>query len=347
MRSIQALCAAALFVGGVGFAQAQEVTNEQANPDLVETNKLKEALAEAGEAKKRDGWQLGLELAANFAFGHSSNVVGNPDGSTIQVGGMFGAHANYRSGGHEWSNVLGITHTQAMTPQIDQFVKTVDNAELRSTYLYSIASVPWLGPFARVRAQTQILPGYAIYAEDQILSVDGGVEQRLFGQDTFDLTKAFEPLTLRESAGFFARPVEDESFTAIITLGVGAQEIFTRGGRVITDDADTPDVIEITSLEDSVQVGGELEFDLKGTYNKFISWTLQANLFYPFVTETKLDTELEGVDLMNVEFAGKLSVKLADWASLDYVLSAKRIPLVIDAWQMQNGLLLTTSFKLL
>jgi hypothetical protein len=40
-------------------------------------------------------------------------------------------------------------------------------------------------------------------------------------------------------------------------------------------------------------------------------------------------------------------VRLTKWASLDYVVSAKKIPLVLDAWQVQNGLLLTVGFDLI
>lgn len=341
-------CAAATRVALVfGVVSGAGVASAQDKGTFIEADKVKEVVADPKAAEKPQGWELGMELGANFSFGHSSNVVGNPDGSTIQVGGVLGASANYRNGQHEWRNGLAITHTQAMTPQIDQFVKTVDNAELRSMYLYSMESVPWLGPFARLRAQTQLLPGYSINAEDKTISVDGGPVQLLPSQEAFDLTKAFEPMALRQSAGAFARPVESKEFTTIITLGVGAQEILTRGGRIISDNADTPDVIEIVSLKDSTQVGAELEFDLKGEHNKFITWSLQANLLYPFVTETSIDTNLEGAELINVDFSGKLSVKLADWASLDYVLTARRVPLVVDAWQVQNGLLLTTSFKLL
>ena len=40
-------------------------------------------------------------------------------------------------------------------------------------------------------------------------------------------------------------------------------------------------------------------------------------------------------------------MKLAKWASLDYLLSAKRIPLILDKWQVQNNLLFTTGFDII
>jgi hypothetical protein len=54
-----------------------------------------------------------------------------------------------------------------------------------------------------------------------------------------------------------------------------------------------------------------------------------------------------GFARMTTQLAATLKVKLASWASLDDTFSARRVPLVVDKWQIQNGLLLTTSFTVL
>ncbi len=313
-----------------------------------------------GEEKKPDGWTLGMELGANFSFSNSSRVVGQPDGSTIQLGVVFGANADLRVGQHEWQNKLAFNNTWSQSPQIDTFLKTVDNLELRSAYLYSLKSVPWLGPYARARLQTQAFNGWQVYGEDRTIRIDEGPLETLTAGDEVDLTSSFEPLNLRQSAGAFARPWDNKAFSATFSLGVGAQEIFTSGGQIITKEdgtfadpatgAETTNIIEIVSLKDSVQAGGELEVQLKGEMNKMFTWSFSANFLQPFYTDTDIDPEgqkLEGTDLMNIEINGKASVKLADWASIDYVLVAKRVPLVLNDWQIQNGILLSTSFKLL
>ena len=58
-------------------------------------------------------------------------------------------------------------------------------------------------------------------------------------------------------------------------------------------------------------------------------------------------SDLDGIDLLNTELTAKISVKLAKWLSLDYVLSAKRVPLNLDDWQVQNSVLATAGFDIL
>jgi hypothetical protein len=41
------------------------------------------------------------------------------------------------------------------------------------------------------------------------------------------------------------------------------------------------------------------------------------------------------------------AVKLVKWASLDYVVNVKRLPMILDQWQVQHSVLLTAGFDLL
>ena len=320
-------------------------------PDYVEGKEAAQAtVPKEGEAvaAQPDGWTHKLSLGTNFSFGHSSNVVGSPDGGTFQVGLLLDGAASLRHGQHVWQNALSVTHTQTKTPAIDPFVKTVDDFNLRSTYLYELAKVRWLGPFARVRFQTSLLPGYLVVAEPRRLRItdtDGDVTTRgLPAQENFELTSAFEPFLMRQSTGVFARPYDKKEIQLLTTLGLGAQEVFTQAGLAVTDD-DTTTPLELTKLADSVQVGAEVEVVASGEWQQDLTWGASANVLWPFVVDA--DTDLEGADLVNVEFGLKLGYKLSKWASLDYVLSAKKVPLIVDAWQVQNNLLLTAAFNLL
>lgn len=321
----------------------------QEQPDFVPGQDIAKETKEEDTNKRPEGWSFKLNLGFNFSLSHSSNVVGVEDGSTISVGGAVDGEANFKSGQHEVLNRLGLQHTQSKNPAIDEFVKTVDNLELRSMYMYSLESVPWLGPFARARLQTAVLEGEFISGDPATLAItdaDGNVTmQSLQPQQAFDLTDPFEPLVLRQSAGAFARPINRKNLSLVVSAGLGAQEIVSQGGFAVADDEDTADVIEVVEIKDSVQAGAEIELDAGGNLNTLVSWNLTASVLYPFYTDA--DTELEGTDLVNTEVGAKLSAKLAEWVSLDYVLTAKRIPLVLDAWQVTNGVLLTSAFNLL
>ena len=48
----------------------------------------------------------------------------------------------------------------------------------------------------------------------------------------------------------------------------------------------------------------------------------------------------------NCACEAKLSVRLSNYFSLDYILSLKRIPIIVDEWQVQNGLLVSCNYTL-
>ncbi len=332
---------------------ALTLATAQDQPDFVPGKDVADAVAKkegekAAAAAQPDGWQLALSMGLNSSFGHSSDVVGQPDGGTLQFGLVIDGSADYRKGQHDWQNALTITHQQTKTPAIDPFVKTGDELNLRSIYLYELADLRWLGPFGRARFQTALLPGYLVRGEDarvRLLDVDGGASSvGIAAQENYPLTSAFEPFVMRQSAGAFARPYDTKTLKLLITGGLGAQEVITQGGRAVTDDDTTP-AIEVTELSDSQQLGVEVEIDVGGAYDERLTWGANANVLYPFVTSA--ETDLEGAELTNVELGLRMGYKLAKWASLDYVLSAKRLPLIVDVWQVQNSLLLSAAFNLL
>lgn len=318
------------------------------------------AAAPAAEAAKpaepAGPWTLSLELGLNGALSNSSGVVGAEDGNTVQFGMALKGVAKLREGAHEWRNSLTIAETQTQTPALPVFIKGNDVFELRTMYLYHLPAVPWLGPFVRARMQTSLFPGRLVLPDPAIpVTVDGEAtaldpkteDGKSYG--VLELTDPFQPLRLRESAGVFAQPVDAPMLGLTVTVGAGAQQVFADGGRAVKDDDTTP-AIEVVSLDDSQQIGVEVELEAEGQVTETVRYSLGINMLYPFYSDPELTPAgdpLEGIELANVEIDGKISVKLAAWASLDYVLSAKYLPLIIDEWQVQHGLLLNASFNLL
>ncbi|GMV40933.1 MAG: hypothetical protein AMXMBFR64_26490 [Myxococcales bacterium] len=333
-RALAGALVAALTLSGP-LAMAQDIIEDDLKKQVTET-----------PAESADGWKLGLNLGSTISFNHNSNVVGVADGINFQIGVLLGAFANLRAGQHEWLNSLDLKETFTKTPTIDQFLKSNDELVLKTTWLYHIEDLDWLGPFVRAAMNAQVFPGYDARPDDVVLRktlTDGTVTQdTVEGQHAITLTGAFEPTKLKEVAGLFANPVDMESARLQVQLGVGSTQTFTDGGFVVTDDDKTPE-LELTQLEDYIQVGAELEITLGGKLQKIIAWGVNASFFQPFYSTE--ERGLSGVDLMTIGVAANLSVKLAEWASLDYVLTAKREPLILDEWQVANGLLFTAGFS--
>ena len=251
-------------------------------------------------------WSTTINLGATGALNHSSLVVGLDDGSTIQLGILLDGTTTYTNGSHEIETELKVQHAQSRTPKLARFIKSQDSIDAQSTYLYRWLDRQWLGPFSRFKLTSQIFDSYT---------------------DATHLAGPFEPLSLRESMGLFANPITSEALTVKTKVAAASQQIISRGGSVLVD-GDTQ------QLASSNAIGGEIEVELIGVIiDELIHWSLRTNLFQPITNSS-----------INVDLDARLSVQLAEWLSLSYVVNAKRVPLILDAWQIQSGLLLTAGF---
>lgn len=324
-----------VLAGGLALAQTPDYV-----PDKIDST----------ADKKAPGWHPMLKASGTASFSHAKNVVGTDDGSTWNLGLVINGGLDYRSKtGHIWENLLKYQLTYSKTPLFDDFVKSLDNLDFSSTYMYEIPKVPWLGPFASFRALTSLLPGYVVRPVDTGLIVQDkegvpvGDQTTLTANERYDLTEAFSPTTLRESIGMFARPVQKKHIDFQTRLGLGAWEVFVRDGSAIAGEENG--VLTIKEMQDSFQMGGELEFTAKGVITDGVNYGAKAGFMYPFYHNAT--TDLEGMDLLNMEFEASLGVKLTTWASLDYALKAYKYPLIVDDWQITNSLLLTATASIL
>lgn len=321
------------------------------------------------EAEDTDGWSVSGKLGANFALNDNQNVVGTEDGTTLQLGGILSLDATLTSGQHGWKTTLGLQQTQTRTPQLERFVKSLDQLDLVSTYTFRFENPSWLGVFARLGLNTQIFEGELVPTDptevrrlplgsstDGLTPTDGilvadRVEPGTAVQSV-GLTSPFEPLNLRQSLGMFADPVTSEAFSLSIKVGLAAQEVLTSGGslRVATAEAANADgetVVFIQTLEGTVaEAGAETEVQVKGTVVKeIVDYELVVNAFYPPFTTSEVDRDF--AEALNLKIKGSLSAKLNEWLSAEYVLTVLRIPATTTDFQIQNGLVLSVGFDLI
>jgi len=351
--------AAGLLVAGAlllapDAARAQE-------PALGAADLLPEDLTPLGEFEVGTGWTRLLKASGNLAMAHNRNVVGSVDGTNLTLGYLINGGLAYlnETREHEWQNSLDWQLSYTRTPAFDLFLKNIDALDFQTAYLYHIPSAPWLGPFVSFRLKAQVFPGYLVLSEDTTvtrLGPDGEREPRtdLAGNPIGDrvyeagtkipLTDAFAPTNLRQTVGLFAIPYEERMAKIDLRAGFGAWEMFVRDGYTIADDEDTP-ALEIKRMRDSVQLGPEISARITGLIAENVNYGFHATWMYP--VWVSIDTELEGIELLNSEYAFLLGVKLWEWASLDYSFKAYRLPLIADQWQIQNGLLLSITLQVI
>lgn len=301
-------------------------------------------------AKKVYGWVPYLKTSGNISFTNSQDVVGQPDGSTWNIGYILSGGLSYMNkNGIEWVNTLGWQLNYLKTPLIEQFAKSMDNFEINSTFLYHLPKVKWMGPYGQFGLRTALFPGYMITATDaqvDYISTKGDITRttNFLAQDRIDLTDAFAPTILKQSLGMFVKPLDKKQLKAYIQLGGGAWEIFGRNGWILADDAATPN-LEVKALDDTIQMGAELNFTLEGAWKKVFTYGLKANFMMPVYTNS--DSDLSGLDLLNMDFEVKAGVKVSKYVSVDYTFKAVKFPLISEKWQLINGLVISFNAALI
>jgi hypothetical protein len=295
------------------------------------------------EVHKIEGWDFLLTPSASLALSDNRSVVGQAEGLTMTVGAKLAAGTFFRKRAHEWRTILDVTEMFSQTPSLEEFVKSTDIVKLESIYLFHL--LKWLGPFAKVNLDSNLLEGFDIRPERVTYSItylDGSAETR--SGFRLRLTDGFEPLVLKETAGFFAKPCESKSFSVEGKLGFGGMHVFANEGLTVKDDGGTPE-IEVVELDGFSQAGGVIDLAVFGElYDKKLTYRVSAEVMMPFVNDLR-EGDGRGIgELTNIELNAAVSFKVLEWLSIDYVLRVVRLPQLLDEWQVQNNLLLTASY---
>ncbi len=326
-----------LLVASLLATTASAWADSLANDDL-----RAQALAAAPSSQ---GWKAGATLGSTFSFNQSQSVVGTADGVAMQLGVLADGQATYTAGQHAWSNALKLNYAESKTPVLDRFVKSADVLEFNTAYTYRLAEIPWIGPYARARLATQMTPSYLVKSTPFGVkwSAADATATPYGAQQFVQVTGAFDPILIGEAVGLFANPTESEAVTVKLKLGLASQQLFTSWGYSVADDTNVA-AIQMKALQNATQVGGEAEVLAYGQVSTDLKWKAKALFFMPFYTS--IAGTASGIDALNSDFSAGASYKLSKWLSVDYVFSAKHVPLVSDKWQIQNGAVLTAGFNL-
>ena len=290
------------------------------------------------------GWDYLLRIGVNGSLGTSSSVIGNTDGNTWTVGVSLDSAANYLVAPHEWRNSFGLGEQFTRTPLVDEFVKSGDIAELESLYMYHVPSVPWFGPFGRFRLATSLFAGSDVQAIESTYSIARASGPETVIDDRLALTDPFLPLALKESAGAFVRPETDPEIQFEVLLGFGARETFAEDQLAVSDSDDTPE-IEVLVLEDVIQAGGEFVAHVWGEISDGeAAYEAGVEVMVPFINDLDESDDRGAFDLTNIDIFAGGSLRIVEWASLEYQFRAIREPQLLDEFQIQNLLLLSIGY---
>lgn len=360
---ILTLCVFLLALGtttGVALAQngallqGKEIEVDTEGSIIADTVAHK-AVREGGQ--RQTGWYPKLRIGGSAALNYNKNVDGITNGTAFTFGvfikgAIDGVYKNL-----EWQNKLDIEHQQTKTPNIDSFIKSADLLDFSTLLLFRIPKVEWLGPYVRFRLQTAIFPAYYTAEDDTIVRFfKSGTDidekpltsisraSEVAAQESIKMSSAFEPILLSEAVGLFMNPYTSDLFTIDIKVGVAGQHLLMRDGYVNFDNDDDDEYYDVILLKTTHSAGVEGALELKGVFVNNVNWSIIGGIYYPFAVSDR--NKLTDKELIHADVTGKISVKIASWASLDYTLNAKLAPFVTTDWQISNTLLFNMGFDI-
>ncbi|MCB0341794.1 MAG: hypothetical protein KDD59_06075 [Bdellovibrionales bacterium] len=309
--------------------------------ELVENEKPK-----AAETKdKKAGWYPKLKFGANLSYGSSAKVIGQVDGETKTFGLTVNSGVTWFADQQEWRQSLDLNQGTSSTASLPRYVKSQDDLKYDTIYLYSLKETSWLGPYAKASLQTSIFKGEDVRAATTTYKdVLGGT---IATSTSLPLTEGFKPLTTKESVGLFASLVKSEDMDLEGRVGLGAQQVSADGQLAVKSYDAATNTVVVKQLSSYTQSGGEVGVTWKGQIDKKTKYQMDVELFQPFSPKLDAGDERSGLDLLDSSVGLKLSSKIYEWAELVYEYRYKRQPLLQEAEQVSNYLLLNFSYEAL
>jgi hypothetical protein len=292
-----------------------------------------------------EGFEAQVEVGATLNFNDNRNVVGQTTGSSLTFGQKFDATTSWIRGPHEARAALNLVQSLVRTARLPVLVKSQDLLRFEVVYLYRL--LDWAGTFARLGGDGPLLAGY----DDRVDPVTYSIEDRSGTTRTvttshLPLTGVGRPFNFKESAGLFARLRRSEPLNVEVRAGAAGRQTIADGQLALRDVSDTP-TIEVFELESYQQVGPELSASAWGKLREgLVTYRIGIDVMVPIHhTFYTVDRQADEFDLMNVDAFASLSVKVVEWASLDYDLRVVRQPQLVEQTQIRNNLLLTFGFR--
>lgn len=285
-------------------------------------------------------------LGADAALNSRRNAIGIEDGETITFRLFLDSRLSIRA--FDNPLVLRLQVEEGQTKAVGvPWQKSNDRVDLDALYVYRFT--PVIGPYARVGAETGLLPGFDFIEPSRVERQfdDGRVE--LTGREVSEvkISRAFGLVSLREGAGINVRALKTLLAEFNVRVGAGGRHRFTRalfeplGPQLRTVDlGGVPTEISAQvyrETESSQLFGAEATLIGFARLTRWVFINLEADLFLP----------TRGFDATIVEVEGSAALKLTSYLSLNYIGRFARDPSLSEGNRITQDLVLRFSWEIL
>lgn len=279
--------------------------------------------------RPQDGFFGSLVVGGDVTMNVRNNVLGLADGISVAARGFIDGRMSVNVFDNPLILQLQIEEGLTNTPEAP-IQKTIDRVDLDALYLYRFK--PWIGPYARVGAETNIFPGdqnlpteFVVVRRDQ----DGNVIDRSGLTDSVRLSPSFGFSSVREGIGLNVRAVKTVSAELNLRAGFGArhrvaQDLFELDPCSRTADPNdlritaTPECMPLVDPDNPTlifrqiagndQIGAETAILATVRLTRFILVNLELDALLTAPLENSV-----------IEAEGSVALKLTSFVSINYV----------------------------
>lgn len=298
-----------------------------------------EGAGEIGESevfKPRDAVAAQLIVGGDVSLTQRSNVLNQPNGGAWSGTAFVDARINTLIARNPLLMRLQIEQGQGKLPNLP-WQKTRDRVALDNLYIYRWQ--PWIGPYIRVGAETNLVntfrffddgdpQSYRIFDSGGNLIRTGSTDNRLRTGPSLGL------IQLREGVGVNTRVLKTAFAEMNLRVGPGARQTVAR--NLLT---------ELNASDDGRATADFRRVASNSVYGFEATVLAIARLTNFVIVNVELDTltPVSGGDSFIVDLNTTIALKLTQFASLNYILDFQRNRNISPRDQIEHDLLLRFS----
>jgi hypothetical protein len=339
---------ATVHVPEAGFVRYRLVLDEDTGEFLGAGVLLPDEFGTAMRADQR--WFRSMVVGFDGSLVKSQNVVGAVNQTQYAASAYADAQLAFTSLPHQFSSLLqieeGVSQVIPQQGSPQPMLKATDR--LRADLLYTYSLEGRTGPYVRNSADSQAFPTEVLANEDStvlITRVDGTEDLlELSANETLRTAEAGYPTLFREGVGINTSFLEKNRSTNFnLRLGYGMRQNLY-GGALVLDDNDNTDEIEYRAVDTWFEQGVEATIVASLRLPGWVVYATDIELFVPFQSFELQTGPGEERILPAISWRNTLSVRLTRNLALNYYLNVVSEPQVLDKPQVEQSLVLRTSW---
>ena len=272
---------------------------------------------------RSSNWKTSWQLSGSTQFTTSQNTTGN-DLSIFSLSAQVFGRTSYNSE-NTFANIRFIVEEGFTREEGDAFRKSIDDLDLRGTYIYRGLSDRF-GPYLRGQISTKLFSTEARFDQPQRLSQINtkGDTTALFNISEFTISPALSPLEFSQGFGINAQLVRSFPLNLAMRVGLGARQTYVFDTYDLSQDRTTA-----RQIETATSTGLETLLVLDSRISRFVSLDSEFELLIPGLRTKAWEFSLEN----------RWRIQLSRYINLDLVLDVQRRKPILRLQSEQQALL--------